>query len=162
MQVTRGVIQQLKTGALSSGHVYRNVTVVGFSIGGIVANALADKYPDEVDSLVLLGISWDLTNIYPAFLSGLQQSAQLIDAQRWGHLPLTYQTHATIGTREVACFAGQYDREALETDFALRDMDTLGAAITFTYHLVTARNFSGPVFLGVGECEFPSHCVPPP
>ena len=32
-----------------------------------------------------------------------------------------------------------------------RDFDTMGAAITFTYHLVEAPEFKGPVFLGIGR-----------
>jgi len=32
-----------------------------------------------------------------------------------------------------------------------RDFDTLGAAITFTYHLVKAPEYKGPVFLGIGD-----------
>lgn len=146
------VVQKIREGA-HVGRIFKQIAFVGFSIGGIVANGLADKYPQDVDVFVLIGISWDLTWIYPAFLAGLQASARTIEPQRWGHLEAYYQTQPTLAAREVACFYGDYDKEALETDFATRDFDTLGAAITFTYHLVAAPDFTGPVFLGIGESK---------
>jgi pimeloyl-ACP methyl ester carboxylesterase len=147
------VIVQLRAGTLFTERQWNKIVFAGFSIGGIVANSLAERYPSDVDAIVLLGISWELLWIYPAFLAGLQDAARNIDPVRWGALPSFYQTHATLATREVACFYGAFDRGALEADFAYRDFDTLGAAVTFTYHLVVAPAFSGPVFLGIGESE---------
>lgn len=155
------VILQLRAGTLDPQRQWSNVIFVGFSIGGIVANSLAEKYPSDVDIIVLLGISWDLLWIYPAFLAGLQDAARNIDPVRWGALPSFYQTHATLATREVACFYGAFDRGALEADFANRDFDSLGAAVTFTFHLVAAPVFSGPVFMGIGESECASTLAEP-
>ena len=153
VEMMHQVILQLRSGTLYPQRRWSTVVFAGFSIGGIVANSLAEKYPSDVDVIVLLGISWDLLWIYPAFLAGLQDAARNIDPARWGALPAFYQTHATLATREVACFYGAYDRGALEADFANRDFDTLGAAVTFTFHLVAAPIFSGPVFMGIGESE---------
>ena len=153
VEVVHQVILQLRAGMVYPQRQWNKVVFVGFSIGGIVANSLAEKYTSDVDVIVLLGISWDLLWIYPAFLGGLQDAARNIDPVRWGALPSFYQTHAALATREVACFYGAYDRGALEADFAYRDFDTLGAAVTFTFHLVAAPLFSGPVFIGIGESE---------
>jgi pimeloyl-ACP methyl ester carboxylesterase len=127
------VIQKLRAGQYVD-RVFQQIVFVGFSIGGIVANGIADKYPEDVSAFVLIGISWDLTWIYPAFLAGLQTSARAIDPEKWGHLEPYYQTQPTLAAREVACFFGEYDHDALVVDFATRDFDTLGAAVTFTYH----------------------------
>ena len=156
MQVVHEVIQKLRAGQYVD-RVFQQIVLVGFSIGGIVANGIADKYPEDVSAFVLIGISWDLTWIYPAFLAGLQSSASTIDPERWGHLNPLYQTQPTLATREVACFFGEYDHDALVADFATRDFDTLGAAITFTYHLVEAPEFAGPVFLGIGKSKCTLH-----
>ncbi|KAI1324232.1 Alpha/Beta hydrolase protein [Xylariaceae sp. FL0255] len=150
VETAHDVIQQLRKGEVGD-RKWDKIALVGFSIGAITANALAEQYPEDVDAILLHGITWDPSWIYPAFLSGLQGPAQQIDPEKWGHLHPTYQTQSTKEGRRVACFAGSYDEEALEYDWQTRDFDTLGAAITFTYHLVKAPKYSGPVFLGIGD-----------
>lgn len=126
---------------------------MGFSIGGIVANSISQQYPSDLDVIILHGISWNTSWIYPAFLSGLQQPAVQIDPVKWAHLPATYQTQPTLAARQAACFYGSFDPGILESDFHYRDFASLGASITFTYHLVSAPEFDGPVFLGIGESK---------
>lgn len=41
----------------------------------------------------------------------------------------------------------------------MRDFDSLGAAITFVYHLVEAPQYTGPVFLGIGDRECTNHYI---
>ncbi|KAI6092186.1 Alpha/Beta hydrolase protein [Hypoxylon rubiginosum] len=144
------LIQKLRNGEVG-GKSWEKIVLVGFSIGAITANSLAQQYPEDVDAIVLHGISWDLTWIYPAFLSGLQAPAQQIDPDKWGSIPPTYQTQSSREGRLVACFAGSYDPDIVEYDWQTRDFDTLGAAVTFTYHLVEAPEYKGPVFLGIGD-----------
>ncbi|KAL8915288.1 MAG: hypothetical protein Q9172_006906 [Xanthocarpia lactea] len=146
------VIQQLKAGEID-GIRWRRVALVGFSIGGIVANSITDQYPLDLDTVLLHGISWDVTWLYPAFIYGVHAPAAQIDPERWGHLPLQYLTHPTPEARETACFYGSFDRNILAADFYYRDFDSLGAAITLTYHLVDAPEYRGPVFLGIGESK---------
>lgn len=110
------VIQKLRRGEVD-GKQWKKIVFVGFSIGGIVANSLAQQYPDDVDAIVLHGISWDASWIYPAFLSGLQAPAQQIDPDKWGHVPATYQTQSTREGRITACFSGAYDPNILEVDW---------------------------------------------
>ncbi|KAI0409186.1 Alpha/Beta hydrolase protein [Xylaria palmicola] len=150
VETVHHLIQKIRKGDVDGRH-WKKIALVGFSIGGITANALAEQYPDDVDVIVLHGISWDLSWIYPAFLSGLQGPAQQIDPEKWGHLQPTYQTQSNREGRRVACFSGSYDEGILEYDWQTRDFDTLGAAITFTYHLVEAPQYQGPVFLGIGD-----------
>lgn len=106
-----------------------------------------------MDTVILHGLSWDRTWVYPSFLSGLQQSAAQIDPKRWGHVPLLYDTQSTLEAREATCFYGSFDVNILEPDFYYRDFDCLGAAISFTYHIVSAPDYKGPVFLGIGESK---------
>ena len=110
------LIQKLRSGEVT-GIRWKKIIFVGFSIGAITANSLADQYPDDIDVMVLHGISWDPSWIYPAFLSGLQAPARQIDPNRWGHIPATYQTQSTREGRKAACFAGSYDPEVLEYDW---------------------------------------------
>lgn len=109
-------IQKLRRGEID-GKKWENVIFVGFSIGAIVANSLAAQYPDDVDAIVLHGISWDISWIYPAFLSGLQAPAQQVDPERWGHIEAFYQTQSNREGRKAACFAGDYDPAILEHDW---------------------------------------------
>ncbi|KAI0194246.1 Alpha/Beta hydrolase protein [Astrocystis sublimbata] len=150
VETIHDLIQKLRRGEVA-GRSWEKIAYVGFSIGGMVATTLTQQYPDDVDALVLHAITWDTSWIYPAFLSGLQAPARQIDPEKWGHLPVEYQTQSTREGRIVACFAGDYDHDITELDWQTRDFDTFGAAITFTYHLVTAPEYSGPVFLGIGE-----------
>jgi pimeloyl-ACP methyl ester carboxylesterase len=144
------VIQQVKSPALL-GKTFDKIAFVGFSIGGIVANGLADRYPDDVDMFVMLGITWRKGYIYPVFLIEGQAPARRVDPARWGDFEEYYQTQSTLPGRELACFWGDYEPGALDMDFRTRDTDTLGTAVTFTFHLVTAPAYSGPVFLGIGD-----------
>ncbi|CAO1604876.1 hypothetical protein XANCAGTX0491_008417 [Xanthoria calcicola] len=150
VETVHQVIQQLRDGKVA-GVKWRKIALVGFSIGGIVANSLSAQYPSDLNAIVLHGISWDTTWVYPAFLSGLQSPAARIDPGRWGSIPPQYQTQSTREAREASIFYGSFDRGILEADFYYRDFASLGAAMTFTYHLVDAPEYRGPVFLGIGE-----------
>lgn len=48
-------------------------------------------------------------------------------------------------------YSSVLERTLTENYRNTRDFDTLGAAITFTYHLVEAPKYKGPVFLGIGD-----------
>ncbi|KAK0615282.1 Alpha/Beta hydrolase protein [Bombardia bombarda] len=144
------VVQKLRAGEIGEKK-WEKVVFIGFSIGAVVANSIALQYSEDVDAIMLHGISWDASWLYPAFLAGLQVSANLIDPVKWKHVPSLYQTQSTIEGRRSACFAGKYDEEALQVDWKTRDFDSLGAAITLTYHLKTSPEFRGPVFLGIGD-----------
>ncbi|KAM5346099.1 hypothetical protein ACJ41O_009104 [Fusarium nematophilum] len=150
VQNTHQIIQSIRTENLL-GQSFSRISLVGFSIGGIVANAVADKFPEDADSIVLLGITWDRLWLYPAFLAGLQTTASVVDPERWGKRDPFYQTQPTRAARELACFFGDFEEGAASVDFETRDLDTLGMAITFSFHLVTAPEYSGPVFLGIGD-----------
>lgn len=158
VETVHQVIQQLRDGKVA-GVKWRKIALVGFSIGGIVANSLSAQYPSDLNAIVLHGISWDTTWVYPAFLSGLQSPAARIDPGRWGSIPPQYQTQSTREAREASIFYGSFDRGILEADFYYRDFASLGAAMTFTYHLVDAPEYRGPVFLGIGESKFDKSCL---
>ena len=110
------MIQKLRAGEVD-GKKWKKIVFIGFSIGAITANSLADQYPSDVDAIVLHGFSWDISWIYPAFLSGLQVPARQIDPVKWGHIPATYQTQSTREGRKAACFSGSYDPNILEYDW---------------------------------------------
>ena len=152
VQTVHQVIHSIRNENLL-GRAYSRIALVGFSIGAIVSNAIADKFPEDADSMVRLGVSWDLAWIYPAFLAGLQTAASQVDPGRWGDLEAWYQTQPSLASRRAACFRGEFDEEALLVDYETRDTDTLGLAITFTHHLVAAPRYRGLVFLGIGEYD---------
>ncbi|KAI9150314.1 Epoxide hydrolase [Paramyrothecium foliicola] len=150
VQTVHQVIEQTRSGALL-GRTYEKITLVGHSLGGMIGNGLAVKYPEDVDSLVLLGVAWNKELVYPAFMAGLQSAARLQRPEVWGEYDDFYQTQSTPEAREAANFAGDYDPAALAIDFETRDLDTLGIAISFAFHLGPAPEFTKPVFLGIGS-----------
>lgn len=116
VEVMHKVLQAVRAGHVG-GRSWDRLVFVGFSIGGITANSLSTQYPDDADALVLHGIAWDLSWIYPAFLAGLQGPAAQIDPVKWGNLSPLYQTQSTKEGRLVACFAGKYEPEMTEWDW---------------------------------------------
>ncbi|KAI0156430.1 hydrolase [Xylariaceae sp. FL1272] len=150
VQTVHDVIQQLRTTNLL-GKTFRQIAYVGFSIGAIVGDGVADRYPNDIDMLVFLGITWMKDYIYPVFMAGGQTAAAKVNPREWGELNEYYQTQSTVESRELALYYGDYETGALEMDHVMRDVDTLGTAVGFPFHLVTAENYTGPVFLGIGE-----------
>ena len=168
------MIQQLRAGEIG-GRKWDKIIVVGFSIGAITANSLAQKYPEDADVILLHGITWDTTWVYPAVLAGNLGSPSQLDPVRWGSVGDFYQTQGTRQGREAACFNGNFDRSVLETDWYVylnapmrtafglvdvdlilrntRDLNPYGEAFTFTFHLVTAPAYNKPVFLGIGDSK---------
>lgn len=144
------IINVLKSGSIDS-HRYKKVVSVGFSIGAIATVSLAKQRPEAIDAMVLHGYSWDTTDIYPAFLSGLQVPVKTLERPDWKNLPATYSSQSTPAAREAAVFYGSFDREVAELDYEMRDKDALGLAMSFTYHIVSAEEYTGPVFIGNGD-----------
>jgi len=116
VETTHDLIRQLHNGDVG-GKKWEKIALVGFSIGAITANSLAQQYPTDLDTIILHGISWDDSWIYPAFLSGLQAPAQQVDPEKWGHIAPFYQTQSTIEGRRAACFGGSYEEEMLHYDW---------------------------------------------
>jgi pimeloyl-ACP methyl ester carboxylesterase len=141
------LINLLKSSSIGS-HRYEKVVSVGFSIGAIASVSLAKQQPEAIDAMVLHGYSWDATDIYPAFLSGLQVPVKTLERPDWKNLPATYSSQSTPAAREVAVF---FDHEVAGLDYEMRGKDALGLAMSFTYHIVSAKEYTGPVFVGNGD-----------
>ena len=145
---------RILTSWLKQGHFggkkYK-VVYIGFSIASVYGVSLASQYPNAVDAMMLHGFTWNITDAYPGFLSGLQVPVNSLEKSEWKHLQAYYQTQPTAVTRESVCFYGDYDQGLLPTDFKLRDMDSLGQAVSFGFHLVQAPDFKGPFFLANGN-----------
>lgn len=149
LQTVHQVLGRLRSGDIL-GEPVEKIALVGHSLGGMIGVGLADKYPEDVDVLVLLGVAWNKALVYPAFMAGLQSAARVQRPEAWGDYDDFYQTQSTPASREAANFAGEYEQGALELDFETRDLDTLGIAISFASQLVRAPKFTAPVFLGIG------------
>ncbi|KAL4890077.1 Alpha/Beta hydrolase protein [Aspergillus ambiguus] len=140
----------LKAGQIG-GVVYDKVAYVGFSIASIAGVSLAYQVPDAIDALVLHGFTWDIQDLYPAFLSGLQVAANGLEKPEWKQYPAEYTTQMNPAGRRAAVFYGNFDPEIVPVDFYLRDLDTLGLSISLAYHLVTPNLYKGPVMLANGD-----------
>ena len=147
------IVQKLRAGEIG-GKVFNKIIPMGFSLGSCMLVSLADQYPQDVDTVIIHGFTWNAGLLYPGYLAGFQTSARLVDPQRWGTFSPQYLTQATAAARKVAAFFGDYDREVLPIDFELRDLNTLGAAMALPFHSVTAHQFRGPVFLGIGDSMY--------
>jgi hypothetical protein len=149
VETARVLAEMLKAGKFG-GTKYR-VAYVGFSIQSVAGVSLANQYPKAVDAILLHGFSWNVSNAYPGFLAGLQVPVNSLDKPAWKNLSSYYQTQPTRDTRQAVCFYGDFDKGLLPTDFEMRDMDSVGQAVSFGYHLVPAPEFTGPFFLGNGN-----------
>lgn len=144
------MIKLLKSGGIL-GVKYPKVAYIGFSIASIAGVSLAYQAPDAIDALVLHGFTWNIQELYPAFLSGLQVSASGLEKPEWKDFPSTYTTQSTPEGRQAAVFYGDFDPNIVPVDFYLRDVDTLGLSISLAYHLVTPNLYKGPVMLANGD-----------
>lgn len=133
---------------------YKKVAYVGFSIGSVAGVSLAAQYPTAVDALILHGYSWNVKNLYPGYLAGLQAPVNTLEKPQWKNISSLYQSQSTPQARQAVVFYGDFDPDILPVDFALRDMDALGLALSFGYHLIAAPQFKGPVFIADGNRKF--------
>ncbi|KAF2199795.1 alpha/beta-hydrolase [Delitschia confertaspora ATCC 74209] len=143
-------VDLLKTGALD-GKKWSRVIYVGFSIGASVGNSLATQYPEKADQLILLGLSWFHDYIYPALLMMLRSEANKINATRWGTMPDLYTTMPSLITRQFSHLYGDFDEGVEVPDYEDLDADTVGEAVSFTFHAREAPDYTGSVFLGIGN-----------
>ncbi|KAL9599304.1 MAG: hypothetical protein Q9219_003931 [cf. Caloplaca sp. 3 TL-2023] len=150
IESNRYLASLLKSGGIG-GIAYQNVAYVGFSIGAVAGISLASQYPSAVDAMVLLGVSWNLKNLYPGYIAGLQAPVNTLEKPEWRNISSLYQSQSTPAARQAVVFYGDFDPDILAVDFELRDMDALGLAFSFGYHLVSAPQYTGPVFLGNGN-----------
>ena len=151
----RQIANLLKTGQIG-GQAYNKVAYTGFSIGAVAGVSLASQYPDAIDAVILHGYSWVVKNLYPGYLAGLQAPVNGLEKPEWRNISSLYQSQSTPQARQAVVFYGDYDPNILPVDFDLRDMDALGLALSFGYHLIPAPNYTGPVFIGDGNRKFPS------
>ena len=163
---TQGIVEAARylAGLLKQGHiggtVYAKVAYIGFSIGSVAGVSLTAQYPDAVDAVILHGYSWDVTNLYPGYLAGLQAPVNTLEKPEWRNISSLYQSQSTRQSRQAVVFYGDFDPAIVPVDFELRDMDALGLALSFGYHLVTSPQFTGPVFIGDGNRKFAQIHVP--
>ncbi|KAL8717982.1 MAG: hypothetical protein Q9225_004841 [Loekoesia sp. 1 TL-2023] len=161
---TQGIVESnrylaslLKSGQIG-GIAYKNVAYVGFSIGSVAGVSLAAQYPSAVEAIILHGYSWNVKDLYPGYLAGLQAPVNTLEKPEWKNISSLYQSQSTPEARQAGMFYGDFDPKIVAVDFRLRDMDALGLALSFAYHFVPAPQYKGPVFLGVGNRE--SHLLP--
>lgn len=153
VQAARYLVGLIKAGKIG-GIAYRKVAYIGFSIGSVAGVSLSAQYPEAVDAMILHGYSWDVTNLYPGYLAGLQAPVNTLERPEWKKYSSYYQSQSTPASRQAVVFYGDFDPAILPVDFALRDMDALGLALSFGYHLVSAPEFTGPVFIGDGNRKY--------
>ncbi|PLN86964.1 Alpha/Beta hydrolase protein [Aspergillus taichungensis] len=150
VETARQFSQALKAGHID-GHRWKRVIFVGFSIGASVGNSLATQYPTAADQLILLGHSWYHDYIYPALLMMLRAEAREIDPKRWGFMPKLYTTMPSLATRQFSHLFGNFDHGVELPDWRDLDADTVGEAVSFTFHGTPAPKYKNSVFLALGN-----------
>lgn len=160
---TQGIIESARylVGLLKQGEIggtkYAKVAYVGFSIGAVAGVSLTAQYPDVVDAVILHGYSWVVTDLYPGYLAGLQAPVNTLGISAWANYSSFYQSQSTPQSRQAVVFYGDFDPAVLPIDYnEIRDMDALGLALSFGFHLIAAPKYTGPVFLGNGNRKFTS------
>ena len=111
----------IKAGQIG-GVAYKKVAYIGFSIGSVAGVSLSAQYPHAADAMILHGFSWDVTNLYPGYLAGLQAPVNTLERPEWKQYSSYYQSQSTPASRQAVVFFGDYDPAILPIDFALRDM----------------------------------------
>ncbi|KAB5566210.1 Alpha/Beta hydrolase protein [Coniochaeta sp. 2T2.1] len=140
------------------GRSFGKIAYVGHSYGSFIGGAHARIYPDDIDALVLTGFS---TAIVFDPVANLQlASAANLCPERFPNTPLGYVTTAVESEREAAFYAGLYDHDIPQVDFAYKDTVTDGEVAGLGFILQPAFGYTNPVLLvtGVNDALF---CHPP-
>jgi pimeloyl-ACP methyl ester carboxylesterase len=145
-EVGRQLVQRLKAGEID-GQRWSRAIWVGYSIGGLAGNSIATQYPDVIDQLAMLAISWRSRYIYPNYIK-----MQLSQVEG---LPDFYSAAQDLERRRFSHLYGDFDPGVEQPDFDASGSTTIGEAITFTIAGGPAPEFRGPVLLALGNRRCP-------
>lgn len=133
------------------------VIFVGHSLGSVVGNAIATKYPTDFAALVLTGYSYSLIEGALGFLLGILAPASLQNPAKYGKgnqdLPPAYLTFTSLEGKNDAYYAAPntFNYSYAEYDFIYEDTVTLGQIITAFNGLEQAASYTGDVLVLTGQ-----------
>lgn len=125
-------------------------TVVGLSLGGYVATAFANRYPDKVDSLVISGSSANPVGVLEPLTRGVSAVSEAITENRVGNRGvawLTKQFVKRLGLDDDA------EREILESGFYPEQFGNAGFDLAGTDFRSAFASFPGPALVLNGQWD---------
>ncbi|KAM0705442.1 hypothetical protein Q7P35_008232 [Cladosporium inversicolor] len=145
-EVLHEIIEQLRSGFVD-GIKFSRVIVVGHSYGSILGSIVSDKYPTDIDDLVLTGWTKADMNVEGNELFRVQVPAGQVYPSRFGSLEPGYLVIGQQVSREKGCFAGSYDASIANLDWSRQEVNALGELASTT---IVSR-FPGNVCCIVGH-----------
>ena len=157
IEVTHAIFEHIKSGYL--GKTYKETVYVGQSFGSILGHALATKYPNDADRIILNGWSFEVINSAVATLGMDLVPAAVAQPSVFGNLSAGYLAATSLSGFESIDFyggpaGGYYDPGTAEQDFAHIGTVSLGEVYTLAlFNAVEATEFSGKVLIIDGQYD---------
>jgi pimeloyl-ACP methyl ester carboxylesterase len=152
MAILHDITTKLRNGQLSFAPKADRVIFVGHSLGSVVGNGVATKYPADFDSMIMTGYSNTLLQAVPGLLLAAAIPAQLQNPAKFGSLPPGYLAFDSPVGKVNSYYAeeGSYSPALAEYDFAHQDTVTVGQIITAFSGLQRADQYKGDVLVLTG------------
>ncbi|KAK1780655.1 Alpha/Beta hydrolase protein [Copromyces sp. CBS 386.78] len=153
------------------GRKFKQIALVGHSLGSYLSVALARSYPLDASALVLTGYSLKLNTLHVASAPWVPAPSVFparFPADNYLH-NLEYLAIATLEGREKGFYdnatdaSGKpyaYDPEVAKTDYVYSDANTLGEVVSLYDWGVGAEEFEGSVLVATGQRDWVC-CSPP-
>jgi pimeloyl-ACP methyl ester carboxylesterase len=152
MAILHDITMKLRSGQLSFAPKAEKVVFVGHSLGAVVGNGVATKYPADFDSMIMTGYSNTLLQAVPGLLLTAAIPAQIQNPARFGSLPPGYLAFGSPVGKVNSYYAaeGSYSPDLAAYDFAHQDTLTVGQIITAFSGLQRADQYKGDVLVLTG------------
>lgn len=151
--IVHRIVQQLRAGQLSFAPKASRVIFVGHSLASVIGNAIATKFPTDLDALILTGWSYNLVQAGLGLLLTLVTPAQLQNPARFGSFPPGYLAFGSRQGKRDAYYAedGTFSSALEQWDFEHQDTITLGQIVSAFSGLQRADGFRGDVLALTGQ-----------
>lgn len=149
--ILHDITTKLRDGQLPFAPEVDKVIFVGHSLGSVVGNGIATKYPADFDSMIMTGYSNTLLQPVPGLLLAAAIPAQLQDPAKLGSLPPGYLAFDSVGkVNSHYAEEGSCSPALAKYDFAHQDTVTVGQIITAFSDLQRADQYKGDVLVLTG------------
>lgn len=169
-ELIREVILKARTGQIPQVPRADKVVFVGHSVGSVLGNGIATRYPKAFDAAILTGYTHTLAQSVIGLLLDVIEPASIQNPSKFGSLSPAYLTFASVeGKRNTYYSAeGDFDPALPQYDISTaQDTVTLGEILTAFTGEQRAPDFHGDVFVVTGNqdalfCSLGSRAITTP
>ncbi|KAK3065339.1 hypothetical protein LTS18_014183 [Coniosporium uncinatum] len=154
VEIAHQMIQSLRSGSIG-GTAFSHVVGIGHSYGSIQSIGLANKYPSDLDAIILQGFTINTANLGTTIADFNPTIASNNAPLRFGSLPSGYNViNSAIGDQTAFYRFPNFDTSLFNTLDGKKQTFTLGEIFTLTEPVAPAAAYTGPVDIVNGQNDF--------